>query len=186
MQSTNQGMEKFLASVEHHAFRMAHLATGSPEEALDIVQDAMFRLVRRYAEKPEDKWKPLFFRILQNRIRDWYRRRAVRNRWQAWFPPRGAQRDGEEGAPADPIALVEDRWASSPYDQVLMGDTVEALDAALGSLPLRQQQAFLLRAWEGLSVRETAFVMHCSEGTVKAHYSRAVHTLRRLLEDHWP
>ena len=63
---------------------------------------------------------------------------------------------------------------------------MEALDAALGSLPLRQQQAFMLRAWEGLSVRETASAMHCSEGTVKAHYSRAVHTLRRLLEDHWP
>lgn len=179
-------MDKFLASVERRAFRIAHIATGSTEEALDIVQDAMFRLVRGYAREPEDKWKPLFFRILQNRIRDWYRRRAVRNRWHAWFPSRRARGDAEKEAPADPITLLEDKGARSPHDQALMGNTMEALNTALRSLPLRQQQAFLLRAWEGLSVRETASAMNCSEGTVKAHYSRAVHTLRTLLEDHWP
>lgn len=189
MQKSSQAMEEFLASVERRAFRMAYMATGSTEEALDIVQDAMFRLVRWYAEKPEDKWKPLFFRILQNRIRDWYRRRAVRNRWHAWLPSRGARGapwDSGERAAADPIALMEDKGALNPHDQAAIGRAIQAIDAALGSLPLRQRQAFLLRAWEGLSVRETASAMNCSEGTVKAHYSRAVHTLRSLLEDHWP
>ena len=183
MPNNNQAMENFLASVERRAYRMAYIATGSREEALDIVQDTMFRLVRSYARKSEEKWKPLFYRILQNRIRDWYRRRAVRNRWHAWLPSR---RNSDNEEYADPIAQAEDKDAHAPDAQVHMGDSMKALDTALGSLPMRQQQAFLLRGWEGLSVRETAAAMKCSEGTVKAHYSRAVHSLRSLLEDYRP
>ena len=183
MPNNNQAMEDFLASVERRAYRMAYIATGSREEALDIVQDTMFRLVRSYSKKPEEKWKPLFYRILQNRIRDWYRRRAVRNRWHAWLPSR---RNSDNEEYVDPIARVEDKDARAPDEQMHMGDSMKALDAALGSLSMRQQQTFLLRGWEGLSVRETAAAMKCSEGTVKAHYSRAVHTLRSLLEDYRP
>ena len=73
-------MEEFLASVERRAFRMAQIATGNTEEALDIVQDSMLQLVRRYSDKPEEQWRPLFFQIVQNRIRDWYRRQSIRNR----------------------------------------------------------------------------------------------------------
>ncbi|MGD9034852.1 MAG: RNA polymerase sigma factor [Desulfobacteraceae bacterium] len=182
MQQNRLAMDRFLASVERRAFRMAQIATGSREEALDIVQDAMFGLVKRYSEKSEEEWKPLFFRILQSRIRDWYRRSRVRRRWRVWLD-RGQESDGQEGE--DPLATLADPKANNPADQAILADSAASLDSALRTLTLRQQQAFLLRAWEGMSVRETAVVMRCSEGSVKTHYSRAVHALRNLLEAYW-
>ncbi len=176
-------MDQFLASVERRAFRMALFATNDSEDSLDIVQDAMLGLVQKYHSKPEQMWKPLFYRILQNRIRDWYRRGSVRNRFRAWLTNR-MQSDSD--VPEDPMESIADANGKNPADMAQIGDASKALKVALKSLPLRQQQAFLLRAWEGLSVAETAGAMCCSEGSVKTHYSRAVHTLRKMLEDHWP
>ena len=175
-----QAMDRFLASVERRAFRMAQIASGNKEDALDIVQDAMLALVQRYGRRPQEEWKSLFFRILQNRIRDWYRRNKVRSRWRVWL---GRGRQEEE--PEDPLAALADPEARNPSQQAIASDAVAAIDVALRTLPVRQQQAFLLRAWEGMSVGETAAVMRCSEGSVKTHYSRAVHRLRDMLEEYW-
>ncbi len=183
MPDSSQSMERFLASVERRAFRMAQIATNSTDDALDIVQEAMLSLVKRYGTKPEEEWKPLFYRILVNSIRDWYRRTKVRNRWRSWMQTTGKANDAEA---LDSIESLPDPAGHNPEDQVIIGDSVAALDSALRILPPRQQQAFLLRAWEGLSVRETAVVMRCSVGSVKTHYARAVRKLRKLLEDHWP
>lgn len=172
-------LDRFLAGVERRALRMAELATGNRDEALDIVQDAMLVLVRRYRDRGDGEWGPLFHRILQTRILDWYRRGRVRHKWFAWLAPR----DGED---EDPLAALPDPGARRPEDLLGNARAGDALDTALRSLPLRQQQAFLLRTWEGLDVAATAAAMGCSEGSVKTHYSRAVHTLRDLLEDHWP
>lgn len=157
---------------------MAQLATGSRDEAFDIVQDAMFALVRRYSARPQEEWGPLFQRILQSRIRDGYRRARVRNRWRVWL--------GGDDEQDDALAAQPDPDARRPEDLLGNERAGAALEAALQALPLRQQQAFLLRSWEGLDVSATAAAMACSEGSVKTHYSRAVHRLRELLEDHWP
>jgi RNA polymerase sigma-70 factor (ECF subfamily) len=176
-------LEAFLASVEGRAFRMAQLATGNREDALDIVQDAMLALVQKYARQPEAAWRAVFYRILQNRIRDWHRRQQVRRRWRRGF---GAAQD--EGANTLPAAeeTLPDPDAPDPADRLIMGRAWNALEKALQTLPLRQQQAFLLRAWEGLDLKATAVAMQCSTGSVKTHYHRALQTLRRELEDHWP
>ena len=183
MPYSSPAMDQFLASVERRAFRMAQIATGSTEDALDIVQNAMFALVKRYAHKSEAEWKPLFYRILVSRIRDWFRRQKVRSRWRIWLRP-GSPNDESSGG--DPLERMPDPTGRNPAEQLLIKDSLSTLDAALQNLPLRQQQAFLLRAWEELSVRETAAVMKCSTGSVKTHYSRAIHRLREVLEDHWP
>jgi len=176
---SRQALEHFLAGSERRALRMAELATGNREEALDIVQDAMLALARRYGGRDTAEWGPLFHRILQHRIRDWYRRSRVRHRWLAWL---ATDDDSDE----DPLAAVPDPQARRPEDHVGQERAGEAIESALRQLPQRQQQAFLLRAWEGLDVAATAAAMGCSEGSVKTHYSRAVHTLRALLGDHWP
>jgi len=154
---------------------------GALYDALDIVQDAMISLVKNYSTKPDAEWKPLFFQIVQNRIRDWHRKKSVRDRWNG-MRDLWQEQEGEE----DPIQTLADPQGKTPGEQAVLKDTAVALDTALKDLPWRQQQAFLLRAWEEMSVAETARAMQCSEGSVKTHYSRALHTLRNQLEDHWP
>lgn len=158
---------------------MAAIATGNQDDALDILQDAMFKLAEKYADKKAEEWGPLFTTILQSRINDWHRRNQVRNKFRSWF---SNSKDDEQ---VDPIQQAEDESARTP-EQLLQSDRrVDELDRALHALPLRQQQAFLLRTWEGYSVEETANAMKCSAGSVKTHYSRAVHTLREKLDEHW-
>jgi len=156
---------------------MARFASGNTDEALDLVQEAMFQFVRRYANRPPKEWNPLFYRVLKSRITDWYRRAFVRKRILAWL----GRADEEE--PEDSLQNFPDPGNLNPSDHILQQEERAALEKAIRRLPLRQQQAFLLRAWEGMDVAQAAFAMGCSEGSIKTHYSRAVHTLRGLLED---
>ena len=173
-------LERFLGSVEKRAFQMARIALRDADEALDVVQDAMLQLARSYGSRPSVEWNPLFYRILQNRIRDYQRRRMVRNKLFAWLPGKSAESDDEQ----DFIANVRDE-RQGPVDQIMTGEAMGVLEHALRELPARQLQAFLLRNLEGLDVAETAQAMGCSQGSVKTHYSRAVHTLRAQLTDSW-
>lgn len=174
-----RALDRFLAGIERRAFRVAHIATGDVDEAMDLVQDSMLKLVQRYGMREEAEWGPLFHTILQSRIRDWYRRRKVRNRWRQWFGP-GQDEDDQE----DPIQTVADQNQLPSDERMALNQATAALEQALRALPLRQQQAFLLRAWEELDVSQTARAMGCSEGSVKTHYFRAVQTLRKVLGDH--
>ncbi|HEB95073.1 MAG TPA: RNA polymerase sigma factor [Sedimenticola thiotaurini] len=173
-------MEHFLAGIERRALVMAELATHDREEALDLVQDTMLAFVKRYRERPQTEWPPLFHRILQNRIRDWHRRRQRRGRW--WGRLRH-QREEEESDDPDPIQQTRDPRARQPDELLLEQQSLEQILAALERLPLRQQQAFLLRTWEGLDVTDTARAMGCSGGSVKTHLSRAMHALRKQLQE---
>ena len=173
-------MDRFLADVERRAFRIADIAVRNREDALDIVQDAMLRFARRYAQRPEAEWAPLFFRVLRNRIIDHQRSRSVRNRVFAWF---SKAPDADE--PNDPAANAPDPVMRNPEQQAGLDDAMQKLEQAVGELPDRQREAFLFRAMEGLDVAATASAMGCSDGSVKQHYYRAVRSLRAALGDHW-
>jgi RNA polymerase sigma-70 factor (ECF subfamily) len=175
-----RALDRFLAGVEKRAFRIARIALGHDEDALDIVQDAMLQLARRYGQRPSEEWRPLFYRILGNRIRDCQRRRRVRARIMAWLPPFA----GSDEEPRDSMESVPD-LAAAPAERLAADQAMQRLAAALSGLPARQQEAFMLRNFEGLDVAETASAMRCSQGSVKTHYSRAVHTLREQLGDVW-
>lgn len=175
-QTQSPDLEPFLARIEKRALIMAELATSSREDALDLVQDSMIAFVRHYAHKPAEQWPPLFYRILQNRIRDWYRRGAVRNRWTAWL--RFSDDD------SDPVQSLPDTRNATPENEMQQDQSRDAITEALGNLPPRQQQAFFLRIWEGLDVRATAKAMGCSQGSVKTHLFRAMQSLRGQLEEY--
>ncbi len=179
--SRHAELDAFLASVERRALRIAEIATRDRDEALDLVQDAMFQLARRYARRPPAEWPPLFYRILENRVHDWRRRHARHGHLFAdpeWGDLRGAADDALERI-ADPAQ--PDGMAALQSQQ-----SMQRLEAALRALPRRQREAFELRIWEGLSVDDTASAMGCSDGSVKTHLSRALQALRRQLHGLWP
>ena len=172
-------LNRFFADVEKRALRIAEISVRDRDEALDLVQDAMIRLARNYADRPDDEWPPLFYRILQNRIRDWQRKQAVRNRVMVWFGRGGSEND------YDPVAAAPDPAGRTPDQALQSREALQRLESAVAELPARQREAFMLRTFEGLDVAGTATAMSCSEGSVKTHYSRAVHSLRETLGEYW-
>jgi RNA polymerase sigma-70 factor (ECF subfamily) len=168
-----QAIEHFLKEIEQRAFRMAMLATRSEADALDIVQDAMIKLVNKYSDKPSNELKPLFLRILENSILDWHRKEKLKNKLFFWRKDESKHESPDEehyerviDESSDPLSLL---------DSEKLG---EHLLKTIEQLPVKQQQCFLLRSWEGLSVRETAEIMNINENSVKSHYFRAMDKLR--------
>lgn len=167
-------LDEFLAAVERRAFRLAELALGHRDDALDAVQEAMIKLVQ-YRARPAGEWSPLFWSILRRQLTDRHRRNAVRRRVIAFF---GRSEEQTE----DPIESLPDP-REDPARRHTDGHAWRALGQALRALPRRQRECFLLRELQGLNVAETAAAMGCSEGSVKTHLSRAMQALRLQLED---
>lgn len=179
LRAEGAAFDQFFRAVEAKAFRIAQFALRDEDDALDAVQDSMLQLVRAYSSRPAAEWKPLFYRILGNRVRDMQRRRSVRGRIFAWWPATAGSTD-DDGT--DAASLAPSHWPA-PDAQLEGAQLAALLDRVISQLPSRQQQAFLLRNFEGMNVMETAAAMRCSEGSVKTHYSRAVHTLRARLAE---
>ena len=174
-------LSDFLASVERRAFKQALFAVRDEDAALDIVQDSMMRLAEKYGDHPVDELPMLFQRILQNAIRDYYRRSRTR---MARFVQLSSfeSTDDDTGDPLEAIEIDEELSPfATPHAALLQAETLELVEEALQNLPARQREAFLLRYWEGLDIAETAAAMNCSEGSVKTHCSRATHTLATAL-----
>ena len=170
-------LEQFLKEVEKRAYRMAFIATSNVDDALDIVQDAMMILASKYAERGQDEWPPLFHRIMQNKIRDWYRRHKVRNIFQNWFS------SDDKNVEEDPIQTIADDKVHDPIRKISGEKAIHKLEQALKTLPMRQQQTFLLRSWECMDVKQTAEAMGITTGSVKTHYSRALQALKKQLDE---
>lgn len=169
--------------MERRAYRQAVFAARDEQVALDLVQDAMLRLAERYAQRPAAELPLLFQRILQNAIRDHFRRQRVRSLWTTLLSALTGKDDDEERDPLDTLEVKEgaNRWGG-PDEQTQRSQVMGIIEAGLQALPARQREAFLLRYWEELDVAETAQAMGCSQGSVKTHCSRATHALAAFLK----
>jgi RNA polymerase sigma-70 factor (ECF subfamily) len=168
--------------VERRAFKQCVFSVQEEQAALDIVQDAMLKLAENYAARPAPELPLLFQRILQNGIRDHFRRTRVRSTWTSLWSSLGLTGEDDEDDPLETFE-VEDRSGlpTSPADRLEQSQVMAIIEEAVQALPERQRQAFLLRYWEEFDVSETAKTMGCSEGSVKTHCSRAVHALAKML-----
>lgn len=181
--ATRQELSDFLASVEKRAFKQAVYAVRQDESALDIVQDAMLKLAEKYAARPMEELPMLFQRILQNTIRDWFRRQKVRSTWTSLFSSFGGGEDEDDHDILETLRADDtSNIPVSPAAQLEQSQVLTLIEEAIQKLPARQREAFMLRYWEELDVAETASAMGCSEGSVKTHCSRAVHSLSIMLK----
>jgi RNA polymerase sigma-70 factor (ECF subfamily) len=169
-------LDRFLREVERRALRQAELSCGSREDALELVQEAMFGFVRSYAGKPRAEWRLLFWRVLDSRLADFQRRRRVRSRWQVWL--RGGDAEDEE-----PLARVPDLAEPGPLGRLADAEAMRALERALRALPRRQREVTALRYYLGLDVAAIAAWLGIGEGTVKAQLFRARQALAAVLRD---
>ncbi len=176
-QEVFDSLDAFLAYIEKRAYRMALLAVGQHADAIDILQDAMMKLVTNYGDRPGNEWRPLFYRILNNRITDWHRQQKSRSRLFFWRTTKNED-DSDELCEQVPDEKM-DAPAQALNKVIQQQDMLQTIE----KLPLKQQQCFLLRSWEGLSVAETADIMGCSQGSVKTHFFRAVQKLKAVLEE---
>ena len=181
--ATDKELADFLKSVEKRAWKRAVYAVRDEDAALDIVQDAMIRLSQKYIDRPAAELPLLFQRIVSNATMDWFRRQKVRNQVVRNFSD--FESPGNEGD-FDILETLEALGSSmeseSAAESVSRAQILQLIDEEVGQLPARQREAFLLRYWEELDVAETAASMGCSEGSVKTHCSRAVHSLAKALK----
>jgi RNA polymerase sigma-70 factor, ECF subfamily len=181
--ASSQEIDVFLAGVERRAYKHAIFTVQDHHVALDIVQNAMLKLVERYHDKPAEELPPLFQRILQNTIHDHFRRSKVRDFWVRLVSPL-REKDDENSETLESLAAAsESTHHPSPEKEASTNQHLAAIEQAVSELPLRQREAFLLRYWEELDLAETAKVMGCSEGSVKTHCFRASNALAAKLRD---
>ncbi|RYY80742.1 MAG: RNA polymerase sigma factor [Moraxellaceae bacterium] len=174
IQSTEQRLNLFIKQVSGRALIMMEAATGHHDVARDLVQESFIALHQHYAKRPTSEWTPLFYTILNNRLMDWRRQETRKQKRFAWLRPAIVEDDLE----LDASLLIEDEQNINPAEFLTQEFTLQEIQKAIARLPLRQQQAFLLRAWENMDTKTTASIMQCSEGSVKTHYHRAIQTLR--------
>jgi RNA polymerase sigma-70 factor (sigma-E family) len=131
--------------------RLAVLLTARQEAAEDLVQESFVKAADRIQSLPVGEAKPYLRATLLNLWRNTNRRRAVERRHLQQMQP---DRDG------------------SFEDAMVLWD-------AVAKLPPKQRACLVLRFYEDLPVRQTAELLHCSQGTVKSQTSKAIEKLRQ-------
>ncbi|HEY1642968.1 MAG TPA: SigE family RNA polymerase sigma factor [Streptosporangiaceae bacterium] len=152
---------EFMGSRASPLHQSAYLLCGDWHLAHDLVQDT---LVKAYQHWP---------RVRQADSPDAYVRRILLNE------VRGRWRRRERAVPV--ARFPEGRELTAPDATEEIARRAGLLQALL-ALPLRQRATVILRYLEGMSERETAAVLGCSEGTVKSQSARALATLRNFLD----
>lgn len=178
-QNNKVNLERFLCEIRSKTLAFAVFRLKDEEAALDILQEAMIGFVKSAHNYEEEAWTNLFYKILTRRITDWQRKQTWRRKLRHILP---FSHLGETKDDLDNHYTDEDNTASNPAQAQLGADELaKHFEAALQLLPSRQQEAYLLRQWQGLSIKETAVIMRCSEGSVKTHFFRAMQSLREQL-----
>ena len=160
MRGPQEEFREFARANAASLHRTAYLLCGDWHRADDLVQETLVKMFRSWhrVQRADSPYAYVRRILINESNRDWHRRRSV-----------DVPSDAGEHEP-----IIADRTSE-------IDDRRELLQALL-ALPSRQRATVVLRYLEGLSERETAEILQCSEGTVKSQTFRALNTLKSFLE----
>ncbi len=168
-QTANQQLDAFLRAHQQPAYAIAVVSVQQQADALDVVQEAMLAFVKYYQDKPKTDWRPLFYRVLQNKINDHHRRQ------KGWLKHFFSAKD------QDDVTENQASLTPSPLEQLNHQNQGNEMIKIIQKLPQQQQQVILYRHWQELSVEETAQILQISTGSVKTHLYRATQKIKNIL-----
>ncbi|MEO1493434.1 MAG: RNA polymerase sigma factor [Pseudomonadota bacterium] len=146
----------------HYVFRIAWGLLGEDAAADDVVQEVFLRMrAGRLKAKPRARFTTWLYSVAINTARE-----QARKRRRMW---------GDTSASETLAARADDSADPARLE------TLRDLGHALSALPLRQREVVVLRHLEGFDTAETAEILGCRAGTVKAHLNRATLKLRDIL-----
>jgi RNA polymerase sigma-70 factor (ECF subfamily) len=184
-----ESLDIFLGEVQRKAYQVAYGALWERETALDVVQESMLRFVQYYRQKPAADWPALFRSVLNSRINDQRRKRMLAGTGRKLLSLTGLKLADagvdEQMHEAELPASADGRSAVPPEREAASGELRQVIEQAVGRLPERQRQVFLLREQLGLSIQETADTLGCSANSIKQHHYRALRALRGQLAEVW-
>jgi RNA polymerase sigma-70 factor (ECF subfamily) len=164
--------------VERHqarAFRLARSVLGNDADARDVSQDAFIRLYESAHQfDGRSRFSTWFHRILINLCIDYQRR----TKWWRRMLPLASPSDDPQEPGIDPPSEEP-----GPELEAMQSESVAKLDEAFKRLSSKQRIAVTLQAQEGLSSREIAAVLNCSDNTARVHIFRGLTQLRKILKE---
>jgi len=166
-------MVAYHRALAEHADSLKAYATrllGDSIAAEDVAQDSFLALYRHLNQVPTAAFRPWLFRVARNLCLDQLRRRKFK---LSLF--RDLQKD--EDQPFTPSDLRSVR----PDEVIESQEANAAIEKAIGELPLKFREAFLLCEVEGLSYEDAAAVMGCPVKTVSTRLFRARQRFKSLV-----
>jgi RNA polymerase sigma-70 factor (ECF subfamily) len=166
--------ELLLDRHQERAWRVAAAILGNGAEARDVSQEAFMRLLQ-FAHRFDGRarFTTWFHRILVNLCIDHQRRSRW---WRKFVPLAGPGADPDDEDAVDPPAEED-----GPEEQTMRGEQHRRVRAALAKLTPKQRAAVVMQVQEGLSSREIAEVLGCTESTARVHVHRGLIELRKLM-----
>lgn len=171
-------MERLLVRAQEVAYRFSLLVCGHPEDAEDVMQDALFNTYRHVSQiKDPEAFRTWLYQTVRNACLMKRRRRVDEPRHLTSLEQGAVDRDGD----AAPVEVADQ--ARGVDEQLIESADNARLRKALATLPPGYRVIVVLREMEGLSTREVATVTGFSEANVKQRLHRARLMLRKALEE---
>ena len=155
--------EELMHRYRRLVYRIAYGFTRDTDAAMEIVQDTFLKVHEGLAH-----WKG------EGDVRSWIARIAANT-------AQNHRRSTRRRHARELYLVTPDAGEATQHRDLERSESVEALRRSLSTLPARQRLAVVLRYYEGLSSREIAAVLGCSEETARNTLLRSLRKLRAVL-----